>query len=118
MVIVDWFALGFLEALECGKMGVMTKETPRGIPTTRRYTNDEEDQAVRLVFELHKVLDTTQGTVVRIADQLGYAAESPRRAPLCHGGGGGGLPVSARQCPWAGSLTALQDALRTRFIEN
>jgi len=31
------------------------------------------------VFELRTELGTTQGTVVRIADQLGYGAESVRR---------------------------------------
>ena len=74
-----WFALGFLEALECGKMRVMTMEITPGKPTTRRYTKQEKDQAVRLVFELRKELGTTQGTVVRIADQLGYGTESLRR---------------------------------------
>jgi transposase len=74
-----WFALGFLETLECGKMRVMATETTPGKPTTRRYTKEEKDQAVRLVFELRKELGTTQGTVVRIADQLGYGTESLRR---------------------------------------
>jgi transposase len=68
-----------LEALECGKMRAMSKETTTGKPTTRRYTKDEKDQAVRLVFELRKELGTTQGTVVRIAEQLGYGTESVRR---------------------------------------
>jgi transposase len=68
-----------LEALECGKMRAMSKETTTGKPTTRRYTRDEKDQAVRLVFELRKELGTTQGTVVRIAEQLGYGTESVRR---------------------------------------
>jgi transposase-like protein len=31
------------------------------------------------VFELRKELGTSQGTVVRIADQLGYGTESVRR---------------------------------------
>ena len=74
-----WFALGFLEALECGKMRVMTQEITPGKPTTRRYTKEEKDQAVRVVFELRTELGTTQGTVVRIADQLGYGTESLRR---------------------------------------
>jgi transposase len=75
----DWFALGLLEALECGKMRVMTKEITPGRPTTRRYGKEEKDQAVRLVFELRKELGTSQGTVVRVADQLGYGTESVRR---------------------------------------
>ena len=57
----------------------MTREITPGRPTTRRYTKDEKDQAVRLVFELRRELGTTQGTVIRIADQLGYGTESVRR---------------------------------------
>jgi len=57
----------------------MTREITPGKPTTRRYTKQEKDQAVRLVFELRKELGTTQGTVIRIADQLGYGTESLRR---------------------------------------
>ena len=50
----QWFALGFLEALECGKMRVITTEiTP---VTTRRYSKEEKDQAVRFVFELREEL--------------------------------------------------------------
>ena len=60
-------------------MRAMSQETTTGRPTTRRYTRDEKDQAVRLVFELRKELGTTQGTVVRIAEQLGYGTESVRR---------------------------------------
>ena len=60
-------------------MRVMTREITPGMPTTRRYTKDEKDQAVRLVFELRKELGATQGTVVRVADQLGYGTESVRR---------------------------------------
>jgi transposase-like protein len=77
--VEQWFALGFLEALECGRMRVMTTEITPGKPTTRRYTKQEKDQAVRLVFELRKELGTSQGTVVRIAEQLGYGTESVRR---------------------------------------
>ena len=60
-------------------MRAMSKETTTDRPTTRRYTRDEKDQAVRLVFELRKELGATQGTVVRIAEQLGYGTESVRR---------------------------------------
>jgi transposase len=60
-------------------MRVMTKEITPGRPTTRRYAKEEKDQAVRLVFELRRELGTTQGTVVRVADQLGYGTESVRR---------------------------------------
>ena len=60
-------------------MRVMTTEITPGKPTTRRYTKQEKDQAVRLVFELRNELGTTQGTVIRIANQLGYGTESVRR---------------------------------------
>ena len=46
-------------------------EIGRGRPTTRRYTKEAKDQAVRLVSELRKELETSQETVVRIADQMG-----------------------------------------------
>jgi hypothetical protein len=39
-------------------MRVMTEEITPERPTTRRYTKDEKDQAVRLVFELRKELGT------------------------------------------------------------
>jgi len=57
----------------------MSREVAAGKPTTRRYSQEEKDQAVRLVFQLRKELGTSQGTVIRVADQLGYGAESVRR---------------------------------------
>ena len=57
----------------------MSMEVTPGRPTTRRYSNEEKDQAVRLVFQLRRELGTSQGTVMRVADQLGYGAESVRR---------------------------------------
>jgi len=57
----------------------MSREVTPGKPTTRRYSQEEKDQAVRLVFQLRKELGTSQGTVIRVADQLGYGAESVRR---------------------------------------
>jgi transposase len=54
-----------------------TQRTP-GKPTTRRYTPEEKAQAVRLVRQLREELGTTQGTVKRVADQLGYGVESVR----------------------------------------
>jgi hypothetical protein len=74
-----WFALGFLEARECGEMRVMTTEITPGRPTTLLHSKQEKDQAVRLVFELRNVPGTSQGTVARIGDQLGYGVESLRR---------------------------------------
>jgi transposase len=68
-----------LEARERGKMRAMTTEITPGNPTTRRHNKEETDQAVRPVFELRKELGTTQGTVVRITDQLGCGVESLRR---------------------------------------
>ena len=45
-------------------------------PTTRRYTPDEKEQAVRMVRALRAELGTSQGTVKRVAAQLGYGVES------------------------------------------
>ena len=47
-------------------------------PTTRRYTPDEKEQAVRMVRALRAELGTSQGTVKRVAEQLGYGVESVR----------------------------------------
>ena len=56
----------------------MAGEKSAGKPTTRRYTDSEKAQAVRLVRELRKELGTDHGTVQRIASQLGYGVESVR----------------------------------------
>src|SRR5680860_1453832 len=47
-------------------------------PTTRRYTPEEKEQAVRMVRALRAELGTSQGTVKRVARQLGYGVESVR----------------------------------------
>ena len=47
-------------------------------PSTRRYSPAEREQAVRLVRQLRKELGTDQGTVGRVARQLGYGVESVR----------------------------------------
>jgi transposase len=52
-------------------------KTP-GKPTTRRYCDQEKQQAVRLVRQLRAELGTEQGTVYRVAKQLGYGPESVR----------------------------------------
>ena len=57
----------------------MSREITLGMPTTRRYSKEEKDRAVRLVFQLREELGTSQGTVIRVAGQLGYGAESVRR---------------------------------------
>jgi transposase len=56
----------------------MPKEQSPGKPTTRRYTAEEKEQAVRLVRQLRRELGTSQGTVERVARQLGYGVESVR----------------------------------------
>jgi transposase len=54
-----------------------TEQSP-GKPTTRRYSDAEKDQAVRLVRKLRSELGTEHGTVQRVAGQLGYGVESVR----------------------------------------
>jgi transposase len=49
-----------------------------GKPQSRRYTPAEKEQAVRMVQALRAELGTRQGTVRRVADQLGYGVESVR----------------------------------------
>ena len=56
----------------------MPNEKSPGKPTTRRYSESEEDQAVRLVRKLREELGTEHGTVQRVAKQLGYGVESVR----------------------------------------
>ena len=91
--VLDWFALGFLEALERGKMRAMTSEITLGEQTTRRYAKQEKDQAVR------------------VADQLGYGTESLRRWVAQ-------AEIDAGDVGDSEYELARQDALRTRFIEN
>ena len=56
----------------------MPTQGPSGKPTTRRYSDDEKAQAVRLVRQLRAELGTDHGTIQRVADQLGYGVESVR----------------------------------------
>jgi transposase len=49
-----------------------------GKAQSRRYTPSEKEQAVRMVRALREELGTSQGTVKRVADQLGYGVESVR----------------------------------------
>jgi transposase len=58
----------------------MPRELSAGKPNTRRYSPEEKAQAVRMVRQLRKELGTSQGTVQRVADQLGYGVESVRRS--------------------------------------
>jgi len=57
----------------------MPKEIKPGKPTTRRYSEEEKAQAVRLVRQLRRELGTEHGTVQRVADQLGYGVETVRK---------------------------------------
>jgi transposase-like protein len=56
----------------------MPTEKSPGNPTTRRYSEAEKDQAVRLVRKLRQELGSDHGTVHRVAKQLGYGVESVR----------------------------------------
>jgi transposase len=49
-----------------------------GKPTTRRYSDEEKAQAVRLVRQLRAELGHDHGTIQRVAGQLGYGTESVR----------------------------------------
>ena len=56
----------------------MPVEKTPGSPSTRRYSPAEKEQAVRLVRKLREELGSEQGTVQRVARQLGYGVESVR----------------------------------------
>ena len=60
------------------RMRVMENESALRKRVARRYTPEERAQAVRLVRQLRKELGTSQGTVGRVASQLGYGTESVR----------------------------------------
>lgn len=47
-------------------------------PTMRRYTQEQKDQAVRLVRKIRSETGQKHGAVQRVADQLGYGLESVR----------------------------------------
>ena len=57
----------------------MPTQGASGKPTTRRYSDEERAQAVRLVRQLRDELGTEHGTIKRIADQLGYGVETVRK---------------------------------------
>jgi len=56
----------------------MGREQTSGKPTTRRYTDEEKAQAVRLVRQLRAETGQRHGAVKRVAIQLGYGVESVR----------------------------------------
>jgi transposase-like protein len=57
----------------------MGKELPPGKPTTRRYSDEEKAQAVRLVRQLRAETGLRHGAIQRVAAQLGYGVESVRQ---------------------------------------
>ena len=58
-------------------MGSMDAELRRAA-TSRRYSPEQKEQAVRMVLALRAELGTSAGTVARVARQLGYGVESVR----------------------------------------
>ncbi len=56
----------------------MATDRTAGRPTTRRYSREEKQAAVRMVRSLRAETGSTTGTVRRVAEQLGYGVESVR----------------------------------------
>jgi len=56
----------------------MPQERTVGKPTTRRYSSEEKQAAVRMVRALRAETGMTHGAVRRVAEQLGYGIESVR----------------------------------------
>ena len=56
----------------------MTRMNNSSRPSQRRYSSEEKAAAVRMVRALRAELGTKNGTVKRVADQLGYGPESVR----------------------------------------
>ena len=56
----------------------MPQERSAGKPTTRRYSIEEKQEAVRMVRALRAETGMTHGAVRRVAAQLGYGVESVR----------------------------------------
>src|SRR3954449_7552659 len=59
-------------------MEFMPQDRTAGKPTTRRYSDEEKQAAVRMVRALRAETGMTHGAVRRVADQLGYGVESVR----------------------------------------
>jgi transposase len=59
-------------------MRLMPREQAAGKPTTRRYSVEEKQAAVRMVRSLKAETGMTHGAVGRVAEQLGYGVESVR----------------------------------------
>jgi len=56
----------------------MPTERSAGKPTTRRYSREEKQAAVRMVRSLQAETGMSFGAVKRVAGQLGYGVESVR----------------------------------------
>ena len=56
----------------------MPTDRTAGKPTTRRYSTEEKQAAVRMVRSLQAETGMTHGAVRRVAQQLGYGVESVR----------------------------------------
>ena len=56
----------------------MVRERAVGKPRSRRYSAEEKAAAVRMVRSLRAETGVSQGTVRRVAEQLGYGVESVR----------------------------------------
>jgi len=54
----------------------MPRDIPPGKPSTRRYSREKKDAAVRMVRTLRAELGTDIGTIARVARRLGYGLES------------------------------------------
>jgi transposase len=68
-----------LEAPDLGNEdGVMSDQGKRVAPTQRRYSQEQKDQAVRLVRRTRAETGQSFGAVKRVAEQLGYGVESVR----------------------------------------
>ena len=59
-------------------MGSVDAEV-RPAATSRRYSREQKDHAVRMVLTLREELGSAAGTVTRVARRLGYGEESVRR---------------------------------------
>ena len=51
----------------------------RPAPTSRRYSAEQRQHAVRMVMALREELGSSAGTVTRVARQLGYGVETVRK---------------------------------------
>jgi len=56
----------------------MSDQGKRVVPTHRRYSPQQKEQAVRLVRKIRTETGQSFGAVKRVADQLGYGVESVR----------------------------------------